>query len=86
MAEKTKCLGKNLPQCHFKQHEANTDLHIWAEKTVTDRLSYSMAKHCHPSIVITPLLGKNEAVHFPDSPYRVALPPHTCIGLPYLQV
>jgi hypothetical protein len=36
--------------------------------------------------VLFPLLGENEIMHFPDSPYWVTLSPHTFIGILYLQV
>jgi hypothetical protein len=36
--------------------------------------------------VLSPFLGESEIKHFLDSPYCVALFPHTRIGLPYLQV
>jgi hypothetical protein len=38
------------------------------------------------SQILSPLLGENEIMHFYDSLYCVALPPHTFIGLLHLQI
>lgn len=89
-AQKSKCFEQNQPQCHFKHHKVNMvclgtgPVYLWWE-AVTNHLSHGMVK-LSPKywIALTPLLDKNQIMHFSDFLYCVTLSPHTSIALSLL--